>query len=96
MSGYLLKNASSELDLVLSWANGFLETGEVVEADLGWCILPVECEEDLKIEIQRFDCTASYAVVSGGVPGKVYMVSAHVRTSKGRDLERSTVMRIAA
>lgn len=90
-----MKSASSELDLVLSWANGFLEPGEIVEADLGWCVLPVENDDDLKIELQRFDCTASYAVVSGGVPGKVYMVSAHVRTSNGRDLERSTVMRIA-
>lgn len=95
MGGYVLKKASSELDWVLSWANGYLEPGEYVEADLGWRVLPVEGAEDLRVVSQRIERTASHAVVAGGVPGKVYMVSASVRTTFGRDLERSVVMRIA-
>ena len=96
MSGYVLKKATSELDWVLSWANGYLQPGEYVEADLGWRILPVEAEDDLMVAAQRFDSTASYAAFSGGVPGKVYMVSAQVRTDQGRELEPSIVTRIAA
>ncbi len=95
LGGYVLKRASSELDWVLSWAIGYLKPGELVEADLGWRVLPVEGPEDLRVISQRIEQTASHAVVAGGVPGKVYMVCASVRTTLGRDLERCVVMRIA-
>lgn len=96
MSGYVLKRAESELDWVLSWANGYLEPGEYVDADMGWSILPVDSDNDLRIEAQSVDRTTSQAVLSRGIPGKFYMVSARIRTDQGRMLERSVVMRVAA
>ncbi|MHA3914577.1 phage fiber-tail adaptor protein [Halovulum sp. GXIMD14793] len=95
MGGYVLKTASSELDWVLSWDNGYLDAGEFVDADLGWRVLPVEAADDLRVISQHVERTASHAVVAGGVPGKVYMVAARVRTTFGRELERCGVIRIA-
>jgi hypothetical protein len=45
---------------------------------------------------QRHDAARSSASLTGGVPGRVYMLASRVRTSAGRRLERTVVVRIAA
>jgi hypothetical protein len=44
---------------------------------------------------QHHDVTRSWARFAGGVAGRVYLVTASVRTSTGRALERALVLRIA-
>lgn len=95
MSGYVLKTAGARADCTIDWTEGYLEAGESVVEDLGWSVAPVTGPEDATVAAQRIGDKISEAVILRGVPGKVYMVSAEVLTSRGRQFARSIVLRIA-
>jgi len=95
MSGYLLKPADRDAGFTMDWRQGYLAPGETVAADLGWSIQPqASTAGDLVVTEQHHDVTRSWARFAGGVPGRVYLVAASVRTSTGRALERAIVLRI--
>ncbi len=96
MSGYLLKPREDPGTFLMDWAKGYLDPGETLTADLGWCIQPSsQTNGDLAVEIQEFDHHRSWARFVGGVPGRFYMVSNRVRTTGDRVLSRGIVVRIA-
>jgi hypothetical protein len=95
MSLYVLKSAESELEITLSWQGAWLMPGERIEADLGWCVVPVGQADDLKVVSQTHGTTASTAVLAGGRKGRAYMVTASVQSNLGRTLDRAIVVRIA-
>ena len=96
MSGYLLKPADRDAAFTMDWRQGYLAPDETVAADLGWSIQPqAPAAGDLVVTEQHHDVARSWARFASGVPGRVYMVAASVRTSAGRTLERAIVMRIA-
>ena len=96
MSGYLLKRTDRDVSFMLDWRRGYLAPDETVVADLGWRIQPqAAAAGDLVVTEQHHDVARSWARFASGVPGRVYMVAASVRTSAGRMLERAIVMRIA-
>ena len=94
MSGYLLKAADAVVRFHIDWRQGYLAPGETVAADLGWSIHR-DSEQGLVVTEQRHGPARSWASFAGGVPGKVYLVTSLVRTSAGRRLERTLVVRIA-
>ncbi|WP_112323296.1 phage fiber-tail adaptor protein [Oceanibium sediminis] len=96
MSGYILKPEAVDAVAQIDWAEGYLEPGEYVDADLGWQVTPASGPGDARIVEQFFDNVHSVARLSGGVPGRIYVVSAGARTNTGRALERALTLRIAA
>lgn len=96
MSGYVLKQASAPFECAVDWSQGYLEPGEFIDGDLGWAVAPSDEDGDLIVAAQRFDDRYSYAVVSRGRPGQIYMVSATACTNTGRQLQRSVILRVAA
>lgn len=96
MSGYLLKPSEAPGTFVMDWTKGYLDPGETLNADLGWCIQPSSKEDgDLAIDMQKFDSHKSWARFVSGVPGRFYMVSNRVRTTGDRVLSRGIVVRVA-
>jgi hypothetical protein len=95
MSRYLLKAADRAAAVGIDWRQGYLAPGETVEADLGWHVHD-DAGGTLVVAEQRHDAARSSASLTGGVPGRVYMLAGRVRTSAGRRLERTVVVRIAA
>ena len=95
MSGYFLKNPSSELELSIDWLAGYLQQDEQVSDDLGWSIQPVEdAPEELRVLVQECCGAMSKATFVDGISGQIYMVASRVRTTLGRELERSFVFRV--
>ena len=95
MSGYFLKNPSSELELSIDWMTGYLQQDEQVKDDLGWSIQPVEnAPEELRVLVQECCGAMSKATFVDGISGQIYMVASRVRTTLGRELERSFVFRV--
>ena len=95
MRGYFLKNPSSELELSIDWMAGYLQQDERVKDDLGWSIQPVEdAPEELRVLVQECCGAMSKATFVGGISGQIYMVASRVRTTLGRELERSFVFRV--
>lgn len=96
MSGYFVKNPDSELELPVDWRAGYLRRNEQICDDLGWSIRPVsEVSGELKIVLQECDHKSTRARFTDGLAGQIYMVSSKVRTSEGREMERSFVFRVA-
>jgi hypothetical protein len=96
MSGYLLKPADRDAAYTMDWRRGYLAPDETVAADLGWSIEPqAPAAGDVVVTEQHHDASRSWARFGGGVPGRVYLIAAHVVTSAGRTLERTVVLRIA-
>lgn len=94
MSGYFFKDPDSELELSIDWQNGSLRRFEKVCDDLGWSIRPLEDPLELRVVHQECTPTMSKATFSGGVPGRMYIVTAYIRTSEGRQFERSIMFRV--
>lgn len=96
MTAFVLKQVGKRLDYVLDWRSGYLEPLETIIDDLGWEIPnSPDGKRDLRITEQHHDFYRSWAEFSGGIPGKFYLVSNKVRTSRGRVLSQSIVVRIA-
>jgi hypothetical protein len=95
MSGYLLKRVDRDVEFTMDWRRGYLAPDETVVADLGWSLRPQDATGHLVVTEQHHDVARSWAWFAGGVPGRVYLVAARVRTSAGRELERVVVIRIA-
>ena len=95
MSGYLLKASDRAAAVGIDWRQGYLAPGETVEADLGWHVHD-DAGGTLVVAEQRHDAARTSASLTGGVPGRVYLLASGVRTSTGRRLERTVVVRIAA
>lgn len=95
MSGFVLKAGHRPLKVELDWSRGYLKPRERVTADLGWSVQPQAGRDDPTVAEQAHDAERSWAVFSGGVPGRFYMVSHRVRTTDDRVLSRAIVLRIA-
>ena len=95
MSGYILKPAGTDIDVPVEWRSKGLAPGERVLEDLGWRITPCPAPDDLRVREQHLANDVSFALICAGIPGKTYMVSASVRTDRGRDLTCALVIRIA-
>lgn len=95
MNGTILKHPQSELTFCLDWRAGYLTKDETLTGDLGWTVQPVEGDPAcLAILHQTQDMHCSNVVLSGGVPGQVYLLTATVSTSGNRTLKRAMVLRI--
>ena len=95
MSGYFLKDPDSELELSIDWSAGYLARCERVGDDLGWSIRPVEdVPGELRVVFQECRVSNSKATFEGGVPGQIYMVSSRIKTTLGRELERTLMFRV--
>ena len=95
MSGYVFKPTNAPVACTINWQEGYLEDGEYIDSDLGWAVVPSEDGEDAAVAAQKYDDVRSTAIVTKGVPGRVYMLSARAKTNTGRELERALVLRIA-
>ncbi|MEM8786761.1 MAG: hypothetical protein AAGE76_00710 [Pseudomonadota bacterium] len=96
MSGYLLKEPGVSVEAKIDWREGYLEPGEYIDGDLGWVVVPARGGDDARVTLQQFDDGASYAWITKGVAGRVYMIAAQALTNTGRVLERALVLRVAA
>ena len=95
MSGYFLKDPNSELELSVDWRAGYLKQGEGVSDDLGWTVRPVnDVPGELRVVRQECGATRSKATFEGGISGRIYMVSSRIRTTLGRELERTLMFRV--
>lgn len=96
VSGYFLKNPGSLLDYSFDWGFQLFETGETIETDLGWTIVPdLSGQGGLAVTQTSSSTTTTTAFLSGGWPGEAYMVCSRIRTTKGREVQRSMTIRIA-
>ncbi len=96
MSGYFVKDPESELELTVDWNRGYLQRYERILDDLGWAVRPVaDVPAELQVVFQDVDGTTSRARFSGGIPGRIYMVTSRVETTAGRVLERTILFRVA-
>ena len=95
MSGYFLKDPDSELELSVDWRAGYLQRDERVTDDLGWSIRPVEnVSGELRVVLQECGAACSKATFADGIPGRIYMVSSRIKTTLGRELERTLMFRV--
>ena len=95
MSGYFLKDPNSELEVSVDWLAGYLQRYERVRDDLGWSVRPVDVVPDeLRVVSQECGSVSTKATFEGGIPGRIYMVSNRIRTTLGRELERTLMCRV--
>ncbi len=95
MNGTILKDPHSELKFCFDWRTGYLNKNEELADDLGWTVQPVIGDPACLCMIEQgHGRHCSYVVLSGGVPGQTYLLTATVRTDKGRVLTRAMVLRI--
>ena len=95
MTAYRTKTPDEEREFALDWDE--LETGETLDADLGWMIVPDELDpQALAVVSVSREGARSAAVVRGGRPGHLYHLSNRVRTSLGRVLSRAVLVRVVA
>ena len=96
MSGYFLKNPGSLLDYSFDWGFQLFEAGEEIETDLGWTITPDEAANGgLALDSASSTVTTTTAFLSGGRPGEAYLVCSRIRTTLGREVQRSMTIRVA-
>lgn len=96
MSGYFLKNPGSMLDYSFDWGFQLFEPGEIIDADLGWTVIPDNSGSGgLAIDSTSSSPTTTTAFLSGGLPGEAYLVCSQIRTSQGREVQRSMTVRVA-
>ncbi len=96
MSGFVVKAADAPSVVLIDWRKGYLDPTETVAQDLGWSVR--DCANDgtpVEVAEQHHDFWRSWAEFRGGKPGRFYLVSARIQTSRGREVARSMVMRIA-
>lgn len=95
MSGYFLKRKHGDLVLKAPFEAPILKPGEQIVSDLGWICQPsVSRDLALSVKGRDHDPASVTALVRGGCPGEIHMVTAQVRTSFDRTLRRSFVVRI--
>ena len=95
MSGYFLKSPDSALDFSFDWGFQFLEGGETIQTDLGWTVHPdTVAAGGVVVDSAVSTPTTTTAVLSGGLPGEAYLVSSRIRTTAGREIQRSLTVRI--
>ena len=96
MSGYFLKNPGSLLDYSFDWGFQLFEPGETIENDLGWTVVPDDAVNGgLALDQTSATATTTTAFLSGGKPGEAYLVCSRIRTTLGREVQRSMTIRIA-
>ena len=96
MSGYFLKNPGSMLDYSFDWGFQLFEAGEEIDADLGWSVMPdLSAEGGLAVSRTSSTPTTTTAFMAGGRPGEAYLVCSSIRTTLGREVQRSMTIRIA-
>lgn len=96
MSGYFVKNPSSNLDYTFDWGFQLLEGGETISSDLGWTVDPDDSASGgLRIDSTIASATTTTANLTDGVAGNAYLVSSAILTSQGRRIERSLIVRVA-
>ncbi|MEO1494291.1 MAG: hypothetical protein AAFV19_19235 [Pseudomonadota bacterium] len=93
MSAYFLKNTGSDLDHTFEWAAQILDGGETIESDLGWTLHPAD--DGLIIDATNHSPTTTTVRLSGGVPGRAYLVCSNIHTSTGREIQNSIIVRVA-
>jgi hypothetical protein len=93
MTEYLIKSPAEERSCALTWVG--LRPGEELACSLGWTIVPQEPDAcALRVADEAIAPSRSIAVLAGGRPGHVYHVSHRVRTSEGRALARTFLLRV--
>lgn len=96
MSGYFLKNPGSVLDYSFDWGFQLLEGGETIASDLGWTVHPESAGSGgLVISSTNLTPTVTTANLSGGRPGEAYLICSRIRTTLGREVQRSMTVRVA-
>ena len=96
MSGYFLKNPGSLLDYSFDWGFQLFEPGETIETDLGWTVVPDNAVDGgLALDQTSTTATTTTAFLSGGKPGEAYLVCSRIRTTRGREVQRSMTIRVA-
>lgn len=96
MSGYFLKNPGSMLDYSFDWGFQLFEPGETIDTDLGWTIVPeTSATGGLSLDSSTSTTTTTTAFLTGGRPGEAYLVCSRIRTSLGREVQRSMTIRVA-
>lgn len=96
MSGYFVKNPGSSLDYSFDWGFQLFDGGETIDTDLGWTVHPdTAAAGGLTIQSTSNSPTTTTAFLAGGIPGEAYLVCSHVRSTGGREIQRSLTIRIA-
>ncbi len=93
MNGYFIKNPGSDLDHTFEWSAQILDSGETIDADLGWTLHPSDA--DLTIEATTHTGSTTSVRLAGGLPGEAYLVCSNVQTTNDRNIQRSIVVRVA-
>jgi hypothetical protein len=93
MSAFFVKNTGSDLDHTFEWTAQILDGGETIETDLGWTLHPEG--DGLSIGQSAHSPTTTTVRLTGGVPGRAYLVCSNVLTSAGREIQRSILVRVA-
>jgi len=95
MSGYVLKSADTPVLRRMSFRNFGLRAEETIAGDLGWMIKDLaKSSQGLRLSSQVTGPDFSEAVIEGGVPGDVYLVTSEVETSAQRHLKQSVILRV--
>ncbi len=96
MSGYFVKNPGSSLDYSFDWGFQLFDGGETIDVDLGWTIHPQSSSTGgLALKSTTSSPTTTTAFFDGGIPGEAYLVCSRVRSTAGREIQRSVTIRIA-
>lgn len=96
MTGYVLKRAGDPLRVDLDWRRGYLRPDERVASPDGCAVHPARGGDDsLAVTTTDHDDDRTRLTLEGGRAGAVYMLTNRIRTSGGRALCRTIVVRIA-
>ena len=96
MSGYFVKNPTSNLDYTFDWGFQLLEGGETIASDLGWTVDPdAAATGGLRVDSSMASATTTTANLADGLPGDAYLVSSAIETNRGRRIQRSLIVRVA-
>ena len=88
MSGYFVKNPTSNLDYTFDWGFQLLEGGETIASDLGWTVDPdTSASGGLRVDSSVASATTTTANLADGLPGDAYLVSSAIETNRGRRID---------
>lgn len=87
----LLKDPVAVLDYAVDWGTEYLGGDALTESS--WTVAPAE-SGGLSILSNRFDLMMSTVQVGGGIAGRIYRMTNHVRTAEGREDSRSIMLRV--
>ncbi len=96
MTGYVLKRAGDPKRVDLDWRRGYLRPDERVASIDGSDLHPTRVGDDsLAVTKTDHDDDRTRLTLEGGRAGSVFMLTNRIRTSGGRALCRTIVVRIA-